>query len=406
MNNNQLITLAEQFGTPLYVYDSNLIKQRYQELKEFIPHPRLRLYYAMKANYNPHILTLLMREGAFIDAVSPAEVLLALNIGFQKEQIIFTANMMTDEEMQEVYQTGVLFNIGSLSELERFGKFFPGSEVCIRFNPEVVAGFHERVRTGGKDTKFGILLENLELVKEISKKYQLKIVGVHEHTGSGIPETVDMLSGLRNIINIINQENFPDLKFVDFGGGFQIPYQENELRKDYASFGKVVIELFDECCKQFGKELNLVFEPGRYLVAESGVLVVQVNTIKENSNHLIVGVNSGFPQLIRPMFYNAYHKIGNLSNPKGLIKKYDVAGNICESGDYFTVARELPEIRVEDFLVIKDAGAYCYSMGGIYNLRAMPMEIMVNGGEVKVISKKNSNKELVENIIIDSNYEI
>jgi len=391
--------LANKFGTPLYVYDAKIIRKSYQELKSAFSYPKIKLFYAMKANYNPAILKILLEEGANIDAVSPAEVILAQKVGFTPERILYTANMMTDAEMHEVHNLGVLFNIGSLSELERYGKFFPGTKVCIRFNPDVVAGHHEKVRTGGKDTKFGIILDKVKEVKEICQKYNLTITGVHEHTGSGIPETVDMMSGLRNVLNIITPENFPALEFLDFGGGFKVNYHEDEKELDYNIFGEKVAALLKETNDKFGKELEMYFEPGRFLVATSGKLLVQVTTLKENEEKRIVGTNSGFPQLIRPMFYDAYHEIKNLTHPNGEEKVYDVAGNICETGDYFATERLLPEIREGDILIIETAGAYCYSMGGVYNLRAMPPEILIDGDNVKVVSKRKSNEELAQEIV-------
>ena len=402
LSNQRLITFAEKYGTPLYVYDGDLIKGRYHELLGYFPYKKVKFFYAMKANYNLSILKLLEKEGASIDAVSPAEVMLALEAGFTPDRIIFTSNMMTDEEIHQVQKLGVLFNIGSLQELERYGKFYPNNNVCIRFNPDIVSGFHENVRTGGKDTKFGILLENVDKVKEICEKHNLKIIGIHEHTGSGIPETVDMMSGFRNILQIVKKEHFPDLKFVDFGGGFQVPYKEDEPRKDYASFGKTVVELFSKTCEDFGRELEIYFEPGRYLVAEVGHLLVKVTCVKENRDKKIAGTDAGFPQLIRPMFYDAYHIVTNLTNPEGKLIVYDVAGNICETGDYFATQRKLPEIHEGNILAINTAGAYCYSMGGVYNLRAMPKEVLVVDGEDKLVRKGLSSEELVNQIVDES----
>lgn len=398
---SQLIQLAEKYGTPLYVYNGDLITQRYHELHQFIPHPRLKIYYAMKANYNVTILKLLQKEGAGIDAVSPAEVLLALQAGFAPGRILFTANMMTDTEIHQVQKLGILFNIGSLTELERYGRFYPHNNVCIRFNPDVVAGFHENVRTGGKDTKFGIFLSRLEQVKTIAQKYYLTIVGIHEHTGSGIPETVEMMAGFKNILNIVRKEHFPELQFVDFGGGFKVPYRPEEKQVDYAAFGRIVVELFIQTGQEFGRELAMYFEPGRYLVAEAGIFLVTVTTVKTNGKN-IAGTNSGFPQLIRPMFYDAYHHIVNVTHPAGKEKVYDVAGNICETGDYFATNRNLPEIREGDLLAIQNAGAYCYSMGGVYNLRPMPAEVLVLQGQDTLVRKRLSSEELVQQIVQES----
>ncbi|MCK4328056.1 MAG: diaminopimelate decarboxylase [Candidatus Diapherotrites archaeon] len=402
IEHKQLISLAEEYGTPLYVYDGDLILQRYKELYGFIKWPKLKIFYAMKANYNPSILRMLQESGAFVDAVSPAEVLMALKTGFPKERILYTANNMAEEEMHEVHGLGVLFNIGSLSRLEKYGAAFPNTEVCLRFNPDVVAGEFEFVQTGGDLTKFGILRQDVPKVKEIIARHNLTVVGLHEHTGSGIAETDKVYQSMQNLLEIATPEDFPDLRFIDFGGGFKVPYKPGEKRIDYASFGKRITEIFSGFCKSYGSELEMCFEPGKYIVAESGYLVVRVNTLKDNKGRLIAGTKSGFPQLIRPVFYGAYHSITNLSNPNGPVKKYDVAGNICATGDVFAVQRELPEIREGDFLDIENAGAYCYSMGGVYNLRPMPAEVFVFNGEAKLSRRRLSSEELIGQIMGES----
>jgi len=402
LKNELLIELAEKYGTPLYVYNGDLIIQRYKELYKFIPWPKLRIYYAMKANYNVGILDLLRKNEAYLDTVSPGEVCLALKLGFSVDKILYTANNMTDKEMHEVYSKGVLFNIDSLSRLEKFGKAFPGSNICVRFNPDVVAGENIKVQTGGDLTKFGILLEDVEKVKQIAEKYNLKVIGLHEHTGSGIKETEKVYQSMKNLLSIADKKYFPDLEFIDFGGGFKVPYEPEEERIDYDTFGKKITEIFSNACKKYGKELILCFEPGKYIVAESGYLLITVNTLKNNKGRLIAGTDSGFPQLIRPVFYNAYHHILNLTNPSGEIKKYDICGNICETGDCFAIQRDMPEIREGDLLAIQNAGAYCYSMGGIYNLRPMPSEVLVCEGKDKLIRKRLSNEELTYQILKES----
>ncbi len=400
MDTHTLLTLAGKYKTPLYIYDAEVVRSRYSELKSFCPYSKVKIHYAMKANYNPHILRLLFDMGCGIDAVSISEILLAKKVGFDVSNIIYTANMITDAEMHEVAALGVLFNIDSLSRLEKYGKAYPGSSVCLRLNPEVVTGHHEHVKTGGDRTKFGINLEDLDTALLVCSQYGLKVVGVHEHAGSGIPEIVDMEAGMQNILRHITPVKFPDLVFVNFGGGFKIPYRDDEKRMDYHTFGKQAVELFLDFSLKFGRELEMRFEPGRYLVGEAGVLMVEVNTLKMNRTRCIVGVNSGFPQLIRPMFYGAYHHISNVTNPTGPIRVYDVVGNICETGDHFAVDRNLSEVREGDILAIHNAGAYCYSMGGIYNLRAMPTEVTVDLGKV-FVRRGKTPFDLVDDVVGD-----
>nr|VFK41745.1 MAG: diaminopimelate decarboxylase [Candidatus Kentron sp. SD]VFK47601.1 MAG: diaminopimelate decarboxylase [Candidatus Kentron sp. SD] len=397
-----LISAAEAFDTPLYLYDADLVTQRYRELREFITWPRLRVHYAMKANYNPGILKILNDIGAHLDTVSPAEVLLALRLGFDRDRILYTANNMTDGEARVIRESGVLLNIDSLSRLSRFGRESPDSRVCLRFNPDVVDGEDAKVRTGGDLTKFGILLQDVEKVKEIIRRHHLTVVGLHEHTGSGLTMTESVYQSMKNLMAIATRENFPDLEFLDFGGGFKVPYRPDEERVDYPAMGAEITRLFTAFCAEYGKALEMRFEPGKYVVAEAGCLIVEVNTIKYNNARAIVGCNSGFPQLIRPVLYDAYHHIVNLTNPDGEPHHYDICGNICETGDRFAEQRLIPEIREGDLLAIQNAGAYCYSMGGVYNLRPMPAEAMIHLGELRLVRARLGNEELVARILAES----
>lgn len=402
LNRELQLNAVEQFGTPLYLYDGDSVVQRYRELYDFIKWPKLKIHYAMKANYNFQLLQLLNEQNASLDTVSPAEVLLALKTGFSRDRIIYTANNMTDDEVDMVKSLNVLMNIGSLSRLERFGQKYPGADICLRFNPDVVDGGHKHIMTGGDLTKFGILLKDVDQVVEIVKHYNLTVVGIHEHTGSGLQHTESVFQSMQNIMAIATVERFPELKFLDFGGGFKVPYVPDEKRVDYVRMGNEITRLFAEYCNAYGRELELYFEPGKYIVAEAGYLLVEINTIKDNNGRLIAGCNSGFPQLIRPMLYDAYHHIVNLSNPDGEIKKYDICGNICETGDRFAEQRDIAEIREGDILSIENSGAYCYSMGSVYNLRPMPAEAVVRAGNIVLARRALSNAELINNIVNES----
>ena len=398
LSNSQLIEITETYGTPLFIYDGDLILRRYKELYDFIKWPKLQIFYAMKANYNVGILNLLREKNAFIDTVSPGEVHLALKAGFTPDRLLYTANNLTDDEMREVQASGILFNIDSLPRLKKFGIEFPGSEICLRFNPDVIAGADRKVQTAGPLTKFGILMKDVPEVKRITNKYQLRVVWLHEHTGSGIKETEKFYQSMKNLLSIAKRDDFPDLEFIDFGGGFHIPSRPDEERIDYGRFGEKSAQIFKTFCQGYGKELIMRFEPGKYIVSEAGFLVIQVNTLKNNRGRLIAGTNSGFPHTIPILLYDRYKHILNLSNPDGLLKKYDVCGNICESGDRFAEQRKLPEIREGDYLAIQNAGAYSYSMGGVYNLRPMPGEVLVINGKPKLTRARLSNKELAEKI--------
>lgn len=399
ISNSVMLEAAKKFGTPLFLYDIDKIRECYKSLFKFIPYKGLKIHYALKANYNIAVLKALRDIGCGLDTVSPGEVALALELGFKKEDIIYTANNMTDAEFDEVYHTGVVMNIGELSRLEKTAKNYPGSRICLRFNPDVKDGDNEKTMTAGDLTKFGILLDDVAKVVEIVKKGNLHVVGLHEHTGSGLQKAESVYQSMKNLMNIATPANFPELEFLDFGGGFKVPYMPDEKRIDYVAMGSEITRLFEEYCRNYGKELKMYFEPGKYMVAESGHLLVEVNTIKKNRSRIIAGCNSGFPQLIRPVMYGAYHHIVNLSNPEGTLQKYDICGNICETGDRFAEERMMPEIREYDILDIQNAGAYCYSMGGVYNLRPMPSEAVYAEGELKLVRKAQTNAELAHEII-------
>ena len=399
ISDESLLEFAKEYGTPLYVYDGDLVVERYRDLFKFIPYDRLKIHYALKANYNPGLLTLLRDAGAGLDTVSPGEVVYALKLGFPRERIIYTANNMTDAEFEQVLAMDVVMNIGSLSRLRKIAKQHPGMKLCLRFNPDVCDGDNEKTMTGGDLTKFGILLESVEEVKALVKEGNLRVIGLHEHTGSGLQHAESVYQSMDNLMAIATPENFPNLEFLDFGGGFKVPYKPEERRVDYVAMGAEIARRFTAFTERYGRRLDMLFEPGKYMVAEAGHLLTEVNTIKCNRTRVIAGCDSGFPQLIRPVLYGAYHQIRNLSNPAGKPVVYDVCGNICETGDRFAEQRELPEIREYDILAVGNAGAYCYSMGGVYNLRPMPGEIVVSGGKVVSERRKLTTDELAVQIL-------
>lgn len=401
MQSLNLNEFAGTVETPCYVYDMDYVVAKYERLKKCFAYDKVQIFYAMKANYNPLMLKIMKENHFCLDTVSPAEVIMARKIGFDAKNILFTANNMTDAEMQVVKEQGVLFNIDSLYRLERFGEAYPGSEVCVRFNPDVIAGENDKVATAGNLSKFGILLKDVSKVVEIAKKYNLKVVGLHEHTGSGIADTGKVFESMKNLLALVNPVDFPDLEFVDFGGGFKVPYEPDEKENDYEAFGEKVVAFFKENCAKYGRELKLYFEPGKFTVADCACFIIQANTVKNNEGRLIVGTNSGFPHLIRPVFYGAYHHVVNLSNPDGEVHVYDVYGNTCESGDCFAMQRELPEIRPGDYLAIMNAGAYCRSMASEYNLRPLPAEYVIYHGEVLCAKEKLSHEALADRILKD-----
>ncbi len=395
--------LVQKFGSPLYVYEEDTIRQRFRELKQGIPYNNLRIYYACKANTNPTIMSILREEGSNVDVISPGEIMIALKAGFKPEQIMFTSTSVTNEDMKLAIEKGIMVNCDSLSQLERYGKLNPHSEVSIRINPDVGAGHHGHVITGGPDSKFGIYYDKLPEIKSIAKKYNLKIIGVHQHIGSGILEKEKFIMAMDMLLKTAKQ--IKGLEFIDFGGGLGIPYKPEQERLDINALGKKITETFSAFCREYGKELMLYIEPGRYPVAEAGFLLCTVNTLKETPKHKFAGVDTGFNHLVRPAMYGSYHNIINASNAESAKKqKIAIAGNICESGDVFTrdengiVDREMPEIKEGDVLAILNAGAYGYSMSSNYNARQRPAEVLVNGKETRLIRKMETFEHMMEGI--------
>ncbi len=396
---SQARQLLKEYGSPLYIYNETVIRERIRELQHaFRGWKNTRFLYACKANSNPHILALLREEGAWLDCVSPWEVEFGLLAGFAPEQILFTVNNMSDEDMHFAVQKEVLITIDSLSRLERFGQAYPNRRVCIRLTPGVQSGHHDKVMTGHAGSKFGILFEEIPQVLAIAQRYHIHIAGLHEHTGSGI-QLDKALQSMRNMMSVAKV--FPELEFLDFGGGFPIPYRETDEPIDLEQFGREAIMLLREFCRTYGRELNLYFEPGRYLVAEAGILLCTVNTLKNRSAEnrtIIAGVDTGFNHLIRPVLYGSYHHITNMSSQNEKAKeyeKYDIAGNICETGDVFCKDREIMAIREGDVLAIHDVGAYGMSMASNYNSRPFPAEILLtSSGSWQLIRRKQQFNDM------------
>ncbi len=395
--NISVATLIKKYGSPLYVYDAVRIRKQYHRLFDAIPWEKKRLLYAAKANTNIHILTLLQQEGAWLDVVSPFELEIGLQAGFKPEQILYTVSSITDEEIRFVMSKKALLNIDSLSVLKRFGKLFPSKEVCIRFMPGVKAGGHRYLMTGHKETKFGIAFEELSTVKKIVRGYNLKVIGLHEHTGTSINDLNAFLKSAKNLLAIAHE--FPELQFIDFGSGFPIPYQQHEKEFPVDDFGRVMSSLFSDFCHAYCRELSMYFEPGRYIVAQAGMLLSTVAVIKQRGSTSYVILDTGFNHLIRPTMYGSYHEIVNCSS-SGKKKKYTVVGNICESGDVFGKDRLLSEVHEGDILAIKDAGAYGFSMASTYNSRPLPAEVMIENGKVTLIRRRQNVEDLLREQII------
>lgn len=400
-NRTTLLEIARKFGTPTYAYDSSRIRSQIETLRIHTRGIKSQMLYAMKANALRPVLQIVLEEGLGVDAVSPAELELALRLGFKPDNILYSANNMTDEEMHRAKSSGVTMNIGELSRLRQFGSAYPGSKVCVRLNPRIGAGHHAHVITAGNQSKFGISVDQIKDLLEIADEFNLKIVGLHQHIGSGILETKIVWEAISVLLDAARR--FTDLHFLNLGGGLGVPYRPEEKPLDMKQWESMIVDPLREFEKTYGsEELKFVFEPGRFLVAESGTLLVEVNTLKDSNGRTFAGVDSGMGHLLRPAIYSAYHAVYNLSNPNGEFRLYDVVGNICESADFFAREQTVQEIRRGDILAIMDSGAYGMSMASTYNLRPLPSEVMImKNGTLELISARESTEELIDRMYPD-----
>jgi len=393
-----LETIAKEFGTPLYVYDGEKITNQILTLMKAFEKVPLKIKYATKALTNISILKLVKRAGGEVDAVSLEEVKICLEAGYEGKDVMYTPSGVSMDEIKEVVGLGAMINLDSISILEQFGQAFGDSvPVCIRINPHIMAGGNAKISVGHIASKFGISIQQLDEILEVVARYQMKVIGLHLHTGSDILDAEVFLKGGNVLFDAAM--NFPDLKFLDFGGGFKVGYKEGDVVTDIMAVGNRVSEAFLEFCKKYGRDLELWLEPGKFVVSESGYLLVEANVVKKTPQITFVGVNSGLNHLIRPMMYDAYHGIYNVSNPEGKPATYHVVGYICET-DTIAAGRAIEEVRRGDILAIKNAGAYGISMASNYNSRLRPAEVLVWEGKAQLIRKREEFQDLIRNQVI------
>ncbi len=392
-----LLSLSEEFGTPLYVYSGAKIREQYQKLAGAFKGIDVKIKYACKANSNINILKLLKEEGSGLDAVSMNEVRLGLKAGFEPEEILYTPNGVSMEEMEEAVQMGVNINIDNISILEQFGHKYQSSvPVCIRINPHVMAGGNAHIQTGHIDSKFGISIHQIRHVIRVVKANNMDIAGLHMHTGSDIVDAEVFTHAAELLFEAAM--NFENLRYVDLGSGFKVGYRKDDVTTDIDRLGKVLGKRFEEFCKTYGKKLELWFEPGKFLVSEAGIFLVKVNVVKQTVSTVFAGVDSGQNHLIRPMMYEAYHHIVNISNRGETQRVYSVVGYICET-DTFGYDRKLTEVRAGDVLAIYNAGAYGFTMASNYNSRLRPAEVLILDGKAHLIRKRETFDDLMKNQI-------
>ena len=397
MKNKDLLKAADKFGTPCYVYDTSKIKKQYDRLiNSFKTVKNLKINYAVKALSNLSILKYINYLGAGIDTVSIQEVLLGIKAGFSPENIIYTPNGVSIKEIIKVSKMGVNINIDNLNMLEQFGSTHSEIPVCIRINPHVMAGGNNKISVGHIDSKFGISIHQIPLLLRIVKNTNIKVNGIHMHTGSDILDIEVFIHAAEILFETASK--FENLEFIDFGSGFKVPYSPGDNETNIEELGSKLSKRFNEFCDDYGKELTLTFEPGKFLVSEAGSFLCAVNSIKQTTSTVFAQIDSGFNHFVRPMMYGSNHYIENISNPDDSERFYSIVGYICET-DTFASNRRISMISEGDILCFKNAGAYCFSMASNYNSRYKPSEILFYNNEFTEIRKRESFEDLIKNQI-------
>ncbi len=397
METQQLLQIANEYGAPVYVYDAHKIESQYNRLTSaFAKVEKLRINYAVKALSNISILKLFKQLGSGLDTVSIQEVQLGLRAGFSPDNIIYTPNGVSMDEIEEVAALGAQINIDNLSILEQFGAKHPKTPVCIRINPHVMAGGNSNISVGHIDSKFGISIHQLPHILRIVENTGMHINGIHMHTGSDILDIEVFLYAAEILFD--TAKHFKELDFIDFGSGFKVPYKKGDIETNVEELGRKLTKRFLAFEKEYGRELTLAFEPGKFLVSEAGFFLAKVNVVKQTTSTVFAGIDSGFNHLIRPMFYGSEHYIENITHPKGKERFYSVVGYICET-DTFATNRRIAEIKEGDILSFRNAGAYCFSMSSNYNSRYKPAEILWKDGKAHLIRQKETFDDLLLNQI-------
>ena len=400
---NDIEKIAEEYGTPLYVYSEDIIRSRMRDVAGIITKYPYKANYSMKANSNLEILKIALEEGVNCDAMSEGEIRLLLRAGFKNDQIFFVCNNIDAKEMQFAIDNNIMTSLDSVDQLDLYGSLNPGGKCAIRINPGVGAGHHEKVVTAGKKTKFAIAEEDLDEAIKTAAKHNLKIVGINQHVGSLYMTPEPFLQAIDQFLRIA--KNFPGLEFIDFGGGFGIPYHKLEDEEPFDIY-KLSIEWtkkLDDFVESYGSTPLFKSEPGRYCVAEGGVILGRVNAVKYNGDRKYVGTDVGMNVLARPVLYDSWHDIEIFCNGKsirGMKEEATITGNICESGDVLCKDRPMPIIRDNDLICVLDAGAYGYAMCYSYNTRLKPAEVMINSdGSVRLIRKRETFEDIFNSFV-------
>ena len=386
MNIEKLKKASKNFGTPLYVYDLSIIDSQLKKLKEaFKKLDNYQIHFAAKALSNISILKYINNLGLGLDAVSIEEVRTGIKCGYDVKKILFTPNGVNFSEIKEAMALGVKINLDSLESLLDFSEAYPNQSVSVRINPGVKAGGNENISVGHIDSKFGITEDSLDEIVKMDKEEKIKVTALHIHTGSDIIENNHFELGIRKIFSIAHK--FKNIETIDLGGGIKIPYFFGDTETDLTRYAEVINEEVEKFKLKKGKDLKLIFEPGKFLVSDSGYFITKVNYVKKSSKNTFVQVNSGFNHFVRPTLYKSYHEIVNLSNPNDKKFDYSVVGYICEK-DTFAENREISKVSKGDLLCFKNSGAYGFTMTSNYNSRLKPTEVCIYKNEIKMIRKR------------------
>lgn len=402
--NTDPVSLVEKFGTPLFVYNENILRGRCRDMKQLIDYKKFSVNYSPKANSNVDLIKIVREEGLRVDAMSPGEIYVNMLAGYAPNEILYISNNVSEKEFRYAMDAGVKISVDSVSQLGMYGRLNPGGSVVIRINPGIGAGHHEKVMTGGKRTKFGIEMKFIPEVKEMLKKYHLKLIGINQHIGSLFMDGDAYVKSTESILAVAKE--FDDLEFIDLGGGFGIPYkkQSDQERLDLKELGGKLSETIQKWVEEYGKEIEFKIEPGRYIVAECCILLGQVNSVKLNYDLKYIGTDLGFNVLIRPAMYDSHHDIEiyrKTEVPSQREEIVRIVGNICESGDIIAKDRTLPEIFEQDIIGVLDAGAYGYSMSSNYNNRLRPAEVLIQSdGNPRLIRRRDTLEDLTRNFIM------
>lgn len=393
---NSCNELVAKYQSPLYVYLDDILRDRCREVRDMVVgYENVTVNYSIKANSNIALLKIVREEGLCVDAMSPGEILFQLEAGFSPEQIFYIGNNVDEAEMRFAIKKGVKVSVDSLAQLEMYGRLNPGGPVAVRINPGIGDGHHEKVVTAGEKAKFGVYYTDVEEIKKIAQEYNLHVTGLNMHIGSHYLDDSKYIAAAERLMQLA--AGFPDLDFIDIGGGLGIPYDKREGRLDLAETGRKLGRLFKDWAASYGKQVKFMLEPGRYIVAESGILLTKVNSVKTIAGRVFIGTDAGFSVLVRPTMYGSYHEIFNADNlfdDRQITA--DICGNICESGDLLARDREISRTIEGDVLAVMDAGAYGYSMASNYNARLRPAEVLVQpDGSTRLIREREKLDDLL-----------